>query len=449
MDLTVFGYMALICLSTGLIFGFAPAMQVSRTNVNEILKEGGRGAAGGPRARWMRSTLVVAELALTVVLLIGAGLMVRSFLKLYNFSSGIAHADRLLTMRADLPAAKYSTPEQRRLAYDQIVSAIERTPGVASVALADSIPFGGGSQQGLEVDGRPVEAGTTPPRITSLSITPGYFDTVGAPLVRGRMFDVQDGAEGRETVIVNQAFATRFFPSEDPIGRRIRLLPVRGNPATAQPQWLTIVGVSTTIRQGDPQALEPSAVVYQPYRQRSWANMAILVRTHADPGALSTAVRQAIQQVDADQPVYNVRTMDEAMEQVRWPYRVFGSMFAIFATVALALSAVGVYAVTSYAVTQRTPEIGVRMALGAAPEQVWWLILKQGVVQLVIGLSIGLALGWPISGILKGLLVQVAPQDPLTFGGITVLLTIVMLVSCLVPARRATKLDPLAALRVD
>ena len=448
MDLTVFGYMALICLATGLIFGVAPALQVSKTNVNEILKEGGRGSSGGPRARWMRGTLVVSELALTVVLLAGAGLMVRSFFNLYDFDMGIRHADRLLTMRADLPNLKYPSPEQRQQAFDRMLEKIRAVPGVADVTLADNIPLGGGPQVGLEIEGRPVEQGTAAPRVVDLGIGPSYFDTVGAPLKAGRPFDAIDGSEGRENVIINDVLAARYFPSEDPIGRRLRLLPPRGV-TTPAPRWMTVVGVSPTIRQGDPQALEPTAVVYQPYRQRSSASMTVLVRSHGEPTALTAAVREAVQAADADQPVYNVRTMDEAIAQMRWPYRVFGSMFAIFALVALALSAVGIYAVTSYAVTTRTPEIGVRMALGAAPQQVWWLILKQGVVQLGIGLAIGLGLGLPLSQVLQSLLVQIPAQDPVTFVGIALLLSVVMLIACLVPARRATKLDPIAALRVE
>jgi predicted permease len=448
MDVTVFGYMAAICVATGIIFGLAPALQVTKANVNEILKEGGRGSYGGRRARWMRSSLVVVELALTVVLLAGAGLMLRSFLKLYAFDLGAQHADQLLSLRVDVPAAKYTTPEQRIAAYDRIVSSIQRTSGVKAVALADTIPMGGGSSLTLEIDGRPASAETPAPSVMALTVTPMYFETIGAPVRAGRAFDDLDGGPGRLNVVINQALAARYFSTENPLGRRIRLLSPR-NPDRTKADWLTIVGVSTTVRQGDPQALEPAAVVYRTHRQMASTGMAVLIRAHGDPSALANPVRQAVQTVEPDQPVFAVRTVNEALAQARWPYRVFGTMFAIFAVIALALSAVGIYAVTSYAVTQRTPEIGVRMALGAAPRQVRWLVLRQGLGQLAIGLAIGLGMGLALAGVLSTLVVQISARDPITFGVITVILSFVMLLACLVPARRATRLDPLAALRVD
>ncbi len=447
MDFTVFAYMAGMCLLTGILFGLAPALQVSKTNVNEILKEGGRGAAGGPRARRMRSTLVVAELALTVVLLIGAGLMVRSFMKLYDLNLGV-DTEHLLTMRADLPAGKFDTPEKRRLQFEAILSKVAAVPGVVSASLAEGLPLGGGGRAAVEIDGKPDTPGAAPALAVSLTITPEYFQTLGSSILRGRIFDANDGAKGNATVIVNERFVSRFFAGEDPLGKRIRVRNPRSTTATPS-GWLTVVGVSPTIRQGDPQALEPDAVIYRPYRQFGYGSMVILARTHGNPSALTASVRQAIQAADPDQPVYQVRTMNEQLAQLRWPYRVFGTMFAIFALVALALSAVGIYAVTSYSVTQRTPEIGVRMALGARPVQVWWMVLKQGLAQLGIGLSLGLAAGYFLANVLQVIVVQIPSRDPLTFLTITVVLAVVMMVACIFPARRATRLDPVTALRVD
>jgi putative ABC transport system permease protein len=447
MDLTVFGYMALVCLLTGMIFGVMPALQVSKTNVNEILKEGGRGSTGGRRAHWLRSGLIISELALTVVLLIGAGLMMRSFLKLYNLDLGV-DSDHLMTMRADLPGKKFDTAEKRRLQFEQILAKVKAVPGVRNATLADTLPMGGGGRANVEIEGRAVESTTTPAPVSTVTVTPEYFDTVGMSLRRGRSFTATDGAPGAESVIVNERFAARFFPTEDAIGHRFRLSAAREAGSKPGP-WLTIVGVSPTIRQGDPQALEPDAVVYQPYRQFGYGSMVIVARTDGAPTGVSSAMRNAVQQADPDQAVYGLQSMNQVLEQIRWPYRVFGSMFAIFAVVALALSAVGIYAVTSYAVTQRTPEIGVRMALGAQPGQVWWMILRQGMLQLAIGLTIGLVAGWPLSKILQVLVVQIPATDPVTFGIVAGLLALVMLAACLVPARRATRLDPISALRVD
>jgi predicted permease len=447
MDYTVFGYMALVCVATGIIFGTVPALQVSKTNVNEILKEGGRGASGGPRARRMRSALVVTELALTVVLLIGAGLMVRSFLKLYSLNLGIS-ADHILTMRADLPTKKYETPQQRLQAVEAMLSKITAVPGVRAAAIADTIPMGGANRRELEIEGKPATTPQDARATLAINISPTYFKTVDVALRRGREFDEKDGSPGAESVIVNERFVARFLPGEDPIGRRIKFI-VRGNPNATPEMWRTIVGVTPSIRQGDPQALEPEAVVYLPYRQRPSTGMSILVRTDDNPTALTTPIRQAIQSADPDQAVFNVLGLNEALANVRWPFRVFGSMFAIFAMVALALSAVGIYAVTAYSVTQRTAEIGVRMALGARPKQVWWLILRQGIVQLTIGLTLGLVAGLFLARVLKSLVVQIPFRDPVTFTVTATLLAIVMLVACIVPARRATRLDPLAALRVE
>ena len=448
MDFTVFAYMAGICLLTGMIFGIMPALQVSKTNVNEILKEGGRGNAGGRRAQRLRSTLIVGELALTVVLLIGAGLMVRSFLKLYNIDLGV-DTPHLMTMRADLPSQKFDTPEKRRQQFEMILAKVQAVPGVRAAALADTLPMGGGGRHNIEIEGRTAETSERPAPVVVISVTDDYFDTLGVTLRRGREFMTLDGTKGAESAIVNERFAARFFPNDDAIGKRFRTTWLRANGGGKPGEWLTIVGVSPTIRQGDPQALEPDAVVYQPYRQFGYSSMAILARTQAGPSTVTAAMRSAVQEADPDQAVYQVRTMDDQLAQMRWPYRVFGAMFAIFALVALALSAVGIYAVTSYSVSQRTPEIGVRMALGAQPAQVWWMVLRQGVVQLVIGLAIGLAGGWPLSKVLQALVVQIPATDPVTFGIVTVVLSLVMLAACLVPARRATRLDPIAALRVD
>ena len=449
-DPLVFSYLAAVCVSTGIIFGLAPALQVSKTNVNEILKEGGRGTAGGRRARAFRSTMVVVELTLTVVLLVGAGLMIRSFLNLYAMDLGI-DTRQILTMQMGLTERKYPKPEQRRIFYDSLLPRLEAIPGMQSVALTTALPAAGAEPREIEIDGRPQPENDRAPRVSTLSISPRYFDVIGLGVVRGRAFTETDGAAGSEATVVNERFASQFFPTDTPVGKRIRLRrPARGPlPADAWGPWLAVVGVTPTVRQGDPQSVEPAAVAYLPVRQEAGGFTHIIARSSVPPGTLAALVREAVQTVDPDQPVYNVRTLDEFLAQQRWPFRVFGSMFTIFALIALVLSAVGIYAVTAYSVTQRTQEIGVRMALGAQTRQVSWMILRQGFVQLAIGLTLGIAGGLGVGQVLKGIIVRVPPRDPVTFGVIVTVLIVVTVAACLIPARRAAHLDPLVALRVE
>jgi predicted permease len=452
MDYRVFVFLAAICVLTGILFGLAPALQVTRTNVNEILKEGGRGTAGGVRARWLSGTMVVLELALTLVLLVGAGLMIRSFLKLYTIDLGI-RTEHLMTMRMQLAEAKYPTPDARRAFFDRLAPRLASLPGAESVALATSVPPFGGPRRGLDIEGRPVrKADEQAPEVLVATVSPSFFDTVGVQLRRGRGFSDTDGAPGSETIIVNEKLAAQLFPGEDPIGRRIKFADrpkVPGQPQPAAQAWRTIVGISPSLRHANRQATEPPAAVYVPYRQDAPQGLMLLVRSRLEPGAIMNAVRREVQAIDPDQPVFTVETMDETLRQLRWPYRVFGTLFAIFAIVALVMSAVGLYAVMAYSVTQRTTEIGVRMALGADGRNVSWLILRRGLLQLALGLTLGLAGAFGVSRVLRTLLVQVTPTDPVTFVTITVILTSVAIAACLLPARRATRVDPLVALRAE
>ena len=447
MDYTVFGFLAAICIVTGVLFGLAPALQVSRTNVNEVLKEGGRGNAGGRRARWMSGTMVVVELALTLVLLVGAGLMVRSFLKMYSLDIGI-RTDHLMALRMRLPEVKYKNAEERYAFFERLVPRLAAIAGAEAAAITTSVPPQGAGQRKLEIDGRtsgkPVDQ---LPDVTVVTISPSFFDAVDVQLRRGRQFREADGAAGSETLIVNEQFARQHFPGEDPIGRRIRFAAPDTTSGQPAPVWRTVVGLSPDIRHGAPQDLEPRAVAYVPYRQETPSGAAILIRSHLGPGAIMNAVRREVQAIDPDQPVFTVQTLDEMLARDRWPFRVFGSLFAIFAGIALALSAVGLYAVMAYSVTQRTQEIGVRMALGAEGRQVSWMILRRGLVQLAIGLSLGLVGAFFLSKVLRTLLVRITPSDPVTFATITILLIVVAVAACVIPARRATRVDPLVALR--
>jgi predicted permease len=446
LDWSVFGYFAAICLATGIVFGLAPALQVSKTNLNDLMKEGGRGQAGGARARWLTSSLVVFELALTLALLTGAGLMARSFLKLYSLDLGF-DTSHLLTLRTQLVESKYPKVEQRQVFLKTLRERMQALPGVTGAALTSTFPLGGAGSFKFEIEGRPVAAETNRPRVSAIDIGPGYFDTLGVALQRGRPIGDADGAPGAEVVVVNQRFATEFLPNEDPLGKRIRVME---GPKEDQPgKWLTVVGVSPTIRQGELQALEPAAVIYRPAAMGTSLGAGMLVRTSGDPAAMTNAVREAARALDPDQPLFAVNALDDVIAEARWPYRVFGSLFVIFAVIALVLSSVGIYAITSYSVSQRTAELGLRLALGAQSSQISWLILKTGFTQLALGIVIGLAAAYGVSQVLKSIVAQIPAVDPVTFIAITVLLTIVMLTACLIPARRATRMDPLAALRVE
>ena len=282
-----------------------------------------------------------------------------------------------------------------------------------------------------------------------MTISPRFFEVLRVDLRRGRGFADSDGATGSETVIINERMASKFFPGEDPIGRRIRFVAREPAPDQPPPVWRTIVGISPSIRHSETRQIELDPVVYTPQRQEPPAGASLLVRSQLPPQSLVDSLRRAVQAVDADQPVFTIQTLPQMLDGERWPFRVFGVMFGVFAVVALVLSSVGLYAVMAYSVTQRTSEIGLRMALGAQARQVRWMILRLGLVQLGLGLSLGLVGALLVSRVMSGMLVGIAPTDPSTFAMITTLLTLVSIAACLLPARRATRVDPLTALRAE
>jgi len=417
-----------------------------------VLKEGGRGNAGGGRVRWLTGTMVVVEVALTLVLLVGAGLMVRSFLNLYRVDIGM-RLDNLLSMQLQLGGEKYQKPEARRAFYERLQPQLAAIPGAEHVALTTSVPPFGIGRRPLQVDGRPVPKIDDAPTVGTVTISPSFFDVVRASVVRGRAFNETDGEAGFETVVINDRMAKDHFTGEDPIGKRIKFMQPEPRPGD-QPQppavWRTIVGVVTTVRHNQLQDADSLSVAYVPLRQDPPGFASVMIRSSTAPQTLMAAVRGAVQSIDPDQPVFNLRTLEQSMRQQTWPYRVFGSLFLIFAIIGLVLSAVGLYAVMAYAVTQRTQEIGVRMALGAQGRQVTWMVLRRGLFQLALGLVIGLGGGLFAGKALPSrILVQTTATDPWTFAAITILLSAVAITACLVPARRAMRVDPLVALRVE
>jgi predicted permease len=451
-DPTVIGFLAGVCVLTGVLFGLAPALHVSRTNVHGVLKEGGRGNAGGGRVRWLTGTMVVVEVALTLVLLVGAGLMVRSFLNLYRVDIGMK-LDGLMAMQLQLGGDKYQKPEARWAFYERLQPQLAAIPGAERVTLTTSIPPFGIGRRPFQVDGRPTPKYDDAPSIGSVSITPSFFDVVRLSISRGRGFTDADGQPGSETVVINERMAAEHFKGEDPIGKRIKFMqqdPDPGDPPQTPAVWRTIVGIVPTIRHNQIEDADSMSVAYVPFRQDPPGFASVMVRSAVSPETLMTAVRTAVQNIDPDQPVFNLRTLEQMLQRLTWPFRVFGTLFLIFAIIGLVLSAVGLYAVMAYAVTQRTQEIGVRMALGAQGTQVTWMVQRRGLVQLGLGLAIGLAGGLFAGKALPSrILIQTTPTDPWTFVAITLLLSGVAITACLVPARRAMRVDPLVALRAE
>jgi predicted permease len=450
LDPIVFLFFAAVCLATGVAFGLAPALHVSKTSLNEVLKEGGRSGSSGVRARRWTSALLVTQVALTLVLLAGAGFMMRSFLTLYTIDT-VVDTSRLLTMQLSLNDRKYPTPEKRNSFVRQLDERLSGITRPEAVTTASHWPLGGGMGLQLAIEGR-TDPNSRPPMVTMVSVGARYFDAIRLPIVRGRKFDGTDDNPGQAGAIVNQRFVDVYFKQEEPLGRQIRLtVEADAGQAGADLPPLTIVGVSATVRQREIEGAEPDAVVYVPYVASTFLAraFAVIVRTSGDQAAVVPLVRQAVYELDSEIPVFNVRTMDEVMAQQRFGHRVFGGMFVVFAIVALVLAAVGLYAVTAYSVAQRTQEIGLRLVLGAQPGEVVWLFLRRALVLVAVGLVIGLAGAFGVGQVLQSLLVGTSARDVSVLFSIAFVMMVVAAAACAWPARRATRLDPAAALRYE
>jgi len=435
-DIHALAFLVVVCVGSAVLFGLAPALQISRRPVSDVLKKGGRPGQGGYRAGRWAGGLVAIELALTLVLLTAASSMVRSFLVLYAPDRGLDTA-HVTSLRLDLPGDKYATPERQLTFYDQLESRLDAT-GALRATIASRVPLFGGRPRALEIDGRARARDESPIRAPVLAVGRRYFDVLGVRLLRGRAFDEADGEPGHETVIVNQDFATRVFPNADPIGQRLRVEATTGDAAPAA--WATIVGVSPTVPRGQ----EPAPLVYLPYRAEPGASATLLARPDDRPASLLARVQAEVRAVDPDVPLWEVRTLDQWIAFLSWPQRVFGALFAMFAGIALVLSAVGTYAVTTHAVAQRTHEIGVRLALGAQPAQVRWLVLRR----LAIQMGFGLALGVP-GALAAGRLPFMEPATLATLAPMASLIVAIAMMATLAPTRRATTTDPVATLRLE
>ena len=446
-DYRVLAYVAGVCVFTGVVFGLAPALHVSGDNQHDALKDGGRGNIGNRRAGRFGSGLVVAELALTVILLCGAGLMVRSFVTLYTLDPGF-EVDGLTRMRMQLPPAKYPTKEAREQFFAELQPRLDAIPGVTGSAIATSPPPLTDEEWRVEIDGRPPIDDERRPFVATVAITPSYFDVLGVAITRGRTFTPADGGPGSEQVVISQVMAERHFPREDPIGRRIRFVPREDEHEPPQP-WRTIVGVTAPFRQGDTTEAFRSPVVYLPHRQNTPRTSSIIIRSPLPPAQVLSAVQKVVQTIDTDQPVLAIETLAATMAFEQLFHRIFSSVFGLLATIGLILSAVGVYGVMAYAVTQRTQEIGVRMAIGASRRQVSWIFLKRCLLQLALGLAIGLPGALALGQVVRFNLVEIEPSDPATMAAISVAIIVVALASCFIPVRKALRVDPVVALRSE
>jgi putative ABC transport system permease protein len=438
MDNRVLIYLIAISIGTGLLFGLAPALRVSRLDVNAALKDGGRGATLGERGKHLSALLVTGEMALAIVLLAGAGVMIRSFLKIHAADMGV-NADNVLIAALNLPSAQYPLPDTRISFYNRLQTRLESLPGVESIAMADSLPSWG-RKVPFEIMGAPVDDSRRP-TLPVLTITPGYFGTLGAALLSGREFNAADRVSNLPVALVNLMFASKYWPGENPVGKRLRLF--KGNTPEA---WMTVVGVVSNILQGDETRQRFSPVVYVPYRQNPEAVMWILARTRVAPTSFGAALRHEVRAVDPGLPMFGPRALAAHLERY-WDSRFYGGLFLIFAAIALLLASIGLYAVIAHSVSQRTQEIGIRMAVGATAHDILKLVFVQGMLPLAIGLAIGLAASLGVNRLLESVLVQVSPADPITLAVASAVLIFAATLGCLIPARRAMRVDPVVALR--
>jgi putative ABC transport system permease protein len=448
MDWRAFGYFAAVSVLSGILFGLVPALRASRVDLNTALKDG-TAAAGSHRGGTLTATLVVLQFALTVVLLAGAGMMVRSFFAAQTVNPFV-RAGSILTARIQLPEDKgerYTDAVARRQFQDKLLVELAALPGVTHAAITSSFPGLGSSNRDIEVEDHPNENPERLPRASFVVQTPNYLPTIGLPILTGRGFNEIDGEAGKEAAVVTREFAAKYWPEGSAVGKRFRFIQNK-KPGP----WMSVIGICGDIVQEMQERDTPAPpLVFISNRQEAWGWNGVLLRTTADPAALAATLRATVQKIDQDLPLFDVRTLNAALDRQRWFLAVFGSLFLVFALAGLLMASVGIYAVVAHATARRTREIGVRMALGATAANIMRLVLSRGMTQLAIGLAIGLAGAFGATRLMKsiGFLMQVSPNDPLVFTAITTLLVGIGAFACWLPARRAARLDPTQALRVE
>ena len=440
-DLPVLGFTCAVALLTGLAFGLVPALQTSKPNLNQTLKEG-RGTGDATRRSGLRSALVISEIALAMMLLIGAGLLLKSFVNLMNVDPGFRPAN-VLTMSVVLPRTRYAERSRCSSFYAQLLERIDRLPGVESTGATSSLPLsGGGTDSDFVIEGRPQAGPGEEPAAWYSSVTPAYFKTMGIRLIKGRVFTEQDRPDSTPAIIITEAMAKRYFPDEEPLGRRI------GNPGGDKTDWREIVGVVADVKQF---GLDTDArpTMYLPHGQSPARGMSLTVRTASDPLRIVDEVRRQVSDLDGNLAVSNILTMDQLVSQSVSDPRFILVLLVSFAGLALLLAAVGIYGLISYSVTQRTHEIGLRMALGAEASDVLRLVVGHGALLALIGVGAGILGAFALTRLMSSLLFGVNATDPAIFGLIGLLLMGVALAASFIPARRATRVDPMIALRCE
>ncbi|MGA9773588.1 MAG: ABC transporter permease [Blastocatellia bacterium] len=432
-----------IAVLTGVIVGLVPALYGSNVNLNDNLKESGRSSTPGLNRHRLRSLIVVTEVALALTLLISAGLLIQSFIRLRNVNPGF-EPDNVLTMQISLPRSKYTDPASQSNFFKQLIQRVEELPGVQSAGAVSYLPLsGGGIRFFYNIEGRPRLGLGKDPVISVRSISPDYFQALGIPLLRGRAFTDQDTSGNPKVVIISDTMARRSFAGEDPIGKRLAISSNYGPDG-----WMTIVAIAGDVKHTGLEA-ESSEELYMPYLQTPWPSMYVVARTAANPASLSGAVRNEVFFVDKDQPVFNMKTMTEVISSSVTQPRFTVFLLGSFAGVALLLAALGIYGVMAYSVTQRTQEMGIRMALGANRASILKLVMRQGMILALIGILIGVGAAFFATRVMKSLLFGIGITDPITFVSVPLILIVVALLACYIPARKATRVDPVIALRYE
>jgi putative ABC transport system permease protein len=443
-DSRVLLFTAGVSLITGILFGLAPALQASRTDLNESLKESGRSAMGGRHRQRARSLLVVSEVALSLVLLVGAGLLTKSFVQLQNVKPGF-DPNHLLAVDLALPQTKYKDEAQMAQFFEQVVARVGALPGVEAAATVSHLPLSGHE----ELDGFSVEGRAEPVEVAQIQtadfrvITADYFRAMKIPLLKGRTFTEQDRANTTYSMIIDETFARRFFPGEDPIGKRLTEQGSRNSHGMA-----SIIGVVGSVKHTELKT-EPRPTMYLAAAQSPWPSMSLVIRSTNDPAGLTALVRREVAAVDKDQPLATIGTVDQLFAKAVAPQRFNMMLVGLFALLALTLATVGIYGVIAYSVTQRAQEMGVRLALGARSRDILRLVIVQALRTSLLGVALGLIAALALTRVMSSLLFEVSATDPLIFVGLSVLLEGVALLASYIPARRATKVDPLVALRYE